>query len=98
MRTALVAVSSGATTQVVAQSECPAYVVFSNVGAGGGAQGRVFFSNEPTAHLTGGGIPLDLNRVLTWGQCTKPLYAYCVGEITEILVTFADRGDEIHTA
>ena len=95
MRTKLVAVSAGTTTEVVSQAECPAKVVFSNVGAGTGANGTVYFSNEGNAHVTGAGVPVGLNDRMVWGETSRPLFAFCIGEPTEILVTFVESDDEI---
>lgn len=95
MRTALVPVSAGTTTQVVAQSECPANIAFSNAGAGPGANGTVYFSNEGNAFDVSSGVPVVMNDVMVWGKTDRPLFAYCISEPTEILVTFLDKDDEI---
>lgn len=95
MRTVNVPVSAGTTTQVVAPSECPANIIFANVGLGPGANGVVYFSNEGNAFDTLSGVPVVLNDRLVWGPTTKPVFAYCVGEPTEILVTYLNQEDEV---
>lgn len=94
MRTALLPIPDAETTTIVSEGQAPAFIAVSNVGVGPGANGTVYVSPEPEAHATGAGVPVALNEMRPF-RVDRPIYAFCDGDPTEILVTYLPVTDEL---